>query len=98
MTTAKLTTKGQVTIPGEVRRHLGVGQGDRIDFRIEPGGLVTVRRLGARVRDLFGVLERPGQHPLALPEIDAEISEQMAAEDERILRGDAHPPTAAEGD
>jgi AbrB family looped-hinge helix DNA binding protein len=96
MTTAKLTSKGQVTIPGEVRRHLGVGQGDRLDFRIGPGGLVTVRRLGGRVRDLFGVLERPGQGALGLPEIDADISEQMAAEDERIRRGEPRPTTTGD--
>ena len=30
--TAKITTKGQITVPSEVRRALGVGVGDRLGF------------------------------------------------------------------
>lgn len=37
-----ITSKGQTTIPRSVRQALGVGQGDRIAFRIE-GGTVTVQ-------------------------------------------------------
>jgi antitoxin PrlF len=32
MTAATLTTKGQLTLPKEVRAALGVGSGDRLDF------------------------------------------------------------------
>ena len=38
MTTATITTKGQITIPAEVRRALKVDTGDRVEFiEIEPG-------------------------------------------------------------
>jgi AbrB family looped-hinge helix DNA binding protein len=33
-----VTSKGQVTIPAEVRRHLGVAQGDKLSFVISDGG------------------------------------------------------------
>ncbi len=36
-----ISVKGQTTIPRSVRRALGVGQGDRIAFRIQ-GNVVTV--------------------------------------------------------
>lgn len=41
---SKLTTKGQTTIPREVRDALGLRSGDRISYRIE-GGSVVIRKL-----------------------------------------------------
>ena len=32
MTTATITSKGQVTIPKDVRPRLGIGAGDRVEF------------------------------------------------------------------
>jgi AbrB family looped-hinge helix DNA binding protein len=41
MSTAVLTSKGQVTIPAEVRRRRGIDTGDRIEFvEVEGGGFV----------------------------------------------------------
>jgi len=40
-TIAKITSKGQITIPNEVRRALGVGAGDRLAFESR-GGEVRV--------------------------------------------------------
>jgi antitoxin PrlF len=38
-----ITSKGQVTIPAEVRRHLGVTQGDKLSFVIEDDGSIEVK-------------------------------------------------------
>ena len=38
-----ITSKGQVTIPKEVREHLGLKQGDRIFFVIERSGEVKIK-------------------------------------------------------
>lgn len=38
-----LTSKGQVTIPAEVRRHLGVAQGDKLSFVIADDGRIEVK-------------------------------------------------------
>ncbi len=38
-----ITSKGQVTIPAEVRRRLGVGTGDKITFVIDESGDVRIR-------------------------------------------------------
>jgi antitoxin PrlF len=42
MPSAKLTSKGQITIPKEVRKALGVHTGDRLAFRLHEDGTVQV--------------------------------------------------------
>jgi antitoxin PrlF len=42
MPSAKLTSKGQITIPKEVRKALGLQTGDRLAFRLREDGTVQV--------------------------------------------------------
>ncbi len=44
MVVSKVSSKGQVTIPKEVREKLGVEPGDRIGYEVE-GDTVRIRRL-----------------------------------------------------
>lgn len=44
---AKVTSKGQVTIPLDIRRRLGVRQGDKLVFD-DDGKAVTVRAAGPK--------------------------------------------------
>ena len=37
-----VSSKGQVTIPAEVRRHLGIGANDRVAFVIDAAGQVRL--------------------------------------------------------
>ena len=37
---ATMTSKGQITIPVEVRKRLGLGHGDRVEFTVEDGAAV----------------------------------------------------------
>jgi AbrB family looped-hinge helix DNA binding protein len=39
-----MTIKGQVTVPKNIRDHLGIGPGTRIAFCVEADGRVTLRR------------------------------------------------------
>lgn len=43
MPTATMTTKGQVTIPKDIRERLGIGAGDRLEFTLDETGQVIVR-------------------------------------------------------
>jgi AbrB family looped-hinge helix DNA binding protein len=45
-----VTTKGQVTIPKRVRDLLKIQPGSAVDFLIEPGGRVTLRKVGRQVK------------------------------------------------
>ena len=61
MSTATLTSKGQITIPADVRRVLNVQAGDRVEFvQVEPGRfeLVAATRSVRELKGLFGKPER----------------------------------------
>ncbi len=57
MPIAKLTSKGQVTIPKEVRDALHLDTGDRVQFFIREDGVVELRPQTVDLKDLYGVLE-----------------------------------------
>lgn len=77
MPTATLTTKGQITIPREVRDHLGVDSGDRLSFTVQDDGSVVVRPLTRHVRELGGLLLRAGRRAVAVAEMDQGIARRM---------------------
>lgn len=87
MTTATVTSKGQVTIPQRVRRHLHLEEGDKLEFTIEDDGTVRVRTIKGSVRDLFGFLKRPDQRPVTVEEMNKSIADFHASENERVRKG-----------
>ena len=58
MAKSTITTKGQTTVPKEVRDHLGLKPGDKIEFVIQPDGAVRVEALSVDIRSLQGSLRR----------------------------------------
>jgi len=68
-----LTSKGQVTLPKAIRDFLKVRPGDPIDFLIESEGRVLVRPSNADVRELKGLLKRPGRKPVSLDAMEDAI-------------------------
>jgi len=86
MATATVTSKGQVTIPQRVRRHLHLEAGDKVDFTIADDGTVRVRSVKGSVRDLFGFLKRPDQRPVTVEEMNESIADFHAGENERVRK------------
>lgn len=77
MTTATLTSKGQITIPADVRRTLGVQTGDRVEFvEIQPGRFELVAATRS-VRELKGMLGKPTR-TLSIDDMNRVIAEQGA--------------------
>lgn len=74
---ATLTSKGQVTIPKEVRDALGLRAGDRLDFAVQADGTVRVAPLKGSIRDLKGMLPPPSK-PLTLEQMDGAIADGAA--------------------
>ena len=59
MPSATVTSKGQITIPAQVREAMGVSFGDRIEFvEVEKDRFVIVAAK-CSVRDLKGIIPRP---------------------------------------
>jgi AbrB family looped-hinge helix DNA binding protein len=57
MAAATITSKGQVTIPVEVREKLGLRAGDRIEFLLQKDGTFKVIPTSARTGAVFGMLK-----------------------------------------
>jgi AbrB family looped-hinge helix DNA binding protein len=71
-----VTTKGQVTIPAEVRRLLGVKPHDKVIFQIAEGR-VELRPAGMTLEDTFGAV-KPRKRPEDFQELhDVAIEEHV---------------------
>ena len=73
MSISTITSKGQVTIPKEIRERLGLRAGDRLEFQIEPDGKLKVTPMSRRVDQVFGMLSSKARagRPLSPEDIDA---------------------------
>ena len=77
MTTATITSKGQVTIPAVVRAALGVGAGDRVEFvQVEPGRFELVAATQS-VTALKGLIRKPPS-PVTIEAMNEAIAVQGA--------------------
>jgi AbrB family looped-hinge helix DNA binding protein len=50
---AKVTSKGQVTLPKALREQLGIGAGSRIRFTVGPDGKAQVEKVMNTLEDLW---------------------------------------------
>lgn len=72
MSTATVTTKGQITIPISVRKALGVKAGDKVEFvELEKGRFVVVAATMS-VKSLKGIIPKP-KNQVTLENMDAAI-------------------------
>jgi AbrB family looped-hinge helix DNA binding protein len=73
MPSSTLTSKGQITLPKEVREHLHVKEGDRVDFVIDEAGHVVLQPARSRLGELWGMVHEPGRKALTVEEMDEAI-------------------------
>ena len=57
MSEATITSKGQVTIPADIRKALGLTAGERVVFTQLPDGATIMRAKTRSVLDLKGMLK-----------------------------------------
>jgi antitoxin PrlF len=74
-------------LPEEVRSHLHLQAGDRVEFILEPKGRVEVRPVSRSFRSALGMFHQPGMVPATVEEMDEAIGRHLAEDDERIQKG-----------
>jgi antitoxin PrlF len=73
MPTATVTSKGQITIPKEVRDALGIESGDRVEFVAEEEGVYKVVAATKDVRHLKGLVPKPAK-PVSVEEMNRAVA------------------------
>ena len=63
---ATLSSKGQTTIPKEIRDSLDMKPGDRMTFTLMPGGTVVMRVKSRSIVELAGILRKKGRKPVSV--------------------------------
>jgi antitoxin PrlF len=78
MSTATLTSKGQITIPLKVRQKLGLDTGDRVEFVELAPGEFALKAATEDVRSLKGMIRRP-ESPVSIDAMKAVIKRRGAS-------------------
>ena len=80
---ATLTSKGQITLPKEIRDRLGLDAGSMLDFQVLEDNTIIARRVKPDARRIRGLLKSPHASPLTVVQMDEAVS--------RLLR-EKHAP------
>jgi len=77
MPLATLTTKGQVTIPKEVRESLHLHSGDKIEFFVKESGEAVIRPICRKVDDVYCKLKNIKIKTISVEEMDQAIKTRL---------------------
>jgi AbrB family looped-hinge helix DNA binding protein len=72
MSTLTVTAKGQVTLPKNLLKHLGVRPGEKIAVAKLPGDRIEMKasRPTGKISDVFGLLKKKGGPSLSIEDIN----------------------------
>jgi len=85
MATAAVTSKGQITIPIEVREELGLKAGDRIEFVKSEEGKFFIQPKKGSIMNLRGMFKWTGP-PVTIEEMNEAIAAHVVEDWERFER------------
>ena len=74
---ATLTSKGQITLPKEIRDRLGLDAGAMLDFQLLPDDTITARAVKPNARSIRGLLKSPHSKALTLEQMDEGIARHL---------------------
>ena len=87
---AKITSKGQITLPAELRARLGLDEGDTVEFYLDGLGRVSMRPRRPGVDEVLNVL--PSRRPIAKYATDDDaVAAAVLARDARTRRKKRQP-------
>lgn len=70
---ATITSKGQITIPKDIRVILKIGPGDQIDFIVTDQGEVFISPRTGDIRSLKGLFHKVGRKTATLEDMEKAI-------------------------
>ena len=79
---SKVTTKGQTTIPAEVREYLKIGAGDRLGYEFVDGKVMLVPKNKSAL-EYAGALHVPDRKPVSVEAMNEALGEGIAERFER---------------
>jgi AbrB family looped-hinge helix DNA binding protein len=82
MTTLTVTAKGQISLRKDVRQHLGIRAGSKITVNKLPGGRIEIaaEKPKGAIADIFDQLQRQGQAPVSIEEMNQAIARGWAGQ------------------
>ena len=72
-----LTSKGQITLPKEIRDRLGLDAGAVLDFQILADNTITARQVLPDARRVRGLLKSPHATPPTVQQMDEAVSRHL---------------------
>ncbi len=72
-----LTSKGQLTLPKEIRDRLSLEAGAILDFQIQADNTITARRVLPDARRIRGLLKSPHAAPLTVEQMDEALAKHL---------------------
>ncbi|MDQ2859310.1 MAG: AbrB/MazE/SpoVT family DNA-binding domain-containing protein [Pseudomonadota bacterium] len=78
MTTATMTSKGQITVPADVRARFHLTAGTKIDFAAGQAGEIVMRPKTGDIRELRGIVKHDGP-PVSIEDMNIGIGKAVAA-------------------
>jgi antitoxin PrlF len=70
MSESTITSKGQTTVPAQVRQQIGAGSGTRLVWHVMPDGSIIVRAKTRSILDLAGTLKAPKGKRVAIEDMN----------------------------
>lgn len=77
MSLATITTKGQVTIPKDIRESLKLHAGDKIEILVTANGEAIIRPVSKKVDEMFCKLHKPCRKAVSVDSMNNAIQERM---------------------
>jgi len=76
---ATLTSKGQITLPKEIRERLQLDAGAMLDFQVLPDNTLTARAVKPDARSVRGILRSPHPRALTVKQMDEGVGAELLA-------------------
>jgi len=80
MSVATVTSKGQITIPQDVREQFGIVTGTRVEFAVRDGGVLECIPRTGSIMDVKGLLKWDGPS-VSLEQMDEAVGEYLGEQD-----------------